>query len=156
MQEDNILLEWDAYEFKQKEKRPDWFWALGIIAVAGSTVSFIYGNFLFGVFIILATIALFFFGTAKPKRFTYMIMGEGIVVEDVLYPYKKIHAFWMEEIDGEGRLLLRTENKLVPVIVAPFEDEETGDQIHNILSQIMEEKPLREPIAHIIMDRLGF
>ena len=70
MEEDNILLQWDAYEFKQKEKRPDWFWALGIIAIAGSTVSFIYGNFLFGVFIILATVALFFFGTAKPRRFT--------------------------------------------------------------------------------------
>ena len=83
-------------------------------------------------------------------------MGEGIVIEDVLYPYKKIHAFWVEEVDGQGRLLLQTENKLVPVIVAPFEDEETGMQIHNILSQITKEKPLRESVAHIIMDKLGF
>lgn len=157
MNEEDILVAWEAYEFKEKtNKKPDWFWALGIIALAGSAVAFIYGNFLFGIFILLAVAALLFFGQTKPKLYTYIISVEGVVCEDQFYPFEKLHAFWLAEVNGEKKLLLKSEKKLVPIISLPFEDDEIGEEIYEVLSEVLPEEPLQEPAAHIIMDRLGF
>jgi len=156
MKEENILLKWQAFEYREKKKKPDWFWALGIIAVAGSAVAFIYGNFLFGIFIILAAGSMMFFGTTKPKRITYRISTDGLIFDGHLYPYERLKSFWMEELGGEKRLLVKSDKTLVPILVLPFEDDETGEDIYAILSELLEEEEIQESNAHKLMDRLGF
>ncbi|MDQ5883329.1 MAG: hypothetical protein QG654_242 [Patescibacteria group bacterium] len=156
MKREQILLEWEAFEYKEKKRKPDWFWALGIIAIAGSTVAFIYGNFLFGIFIILTAVAMFFFGTTKPQRIKYRITTDGIIFDGRLYPYERLKSFWMEELDNEKRLLIRSDKTFMPIMVLPFEEDETGEDIYTIFSQILEEEEIQESFAHKIMDRLGF
>ncbi len=156
MNNDTILVEWDAFEYQQKKRRPDWFWALGIIAVAGSTATFIYGNFLFGIFILLTAAAMFFFGLSKPQRIRYKITTEGVYFDGRIYPYERLSSFWMEELRGEKRLLIQSDKTFMPVMVLPFEEDETGREIYSILSQVLEEQEIHESAAHKIMDRLGF
>lgn len=156
MKEENILLEWSALEYQEKKKKPDWFWALGIIAVTGSTVAFIYGNFLFGIFIILAAGSMMFFGTAKPKRINYIISTDGLIFDGNIYPFGRLKSFWMEEVKGEKRLLVKSDKTFLPILVLPFEEDEVGEYIHSILSEILEEEEIQESNAHKIMDRLGF
>jgi uncharacterized membrane protein len=151
------LLTWEAYEYKDQEMKTDWFWALGIIALAGSIASFIYGNFLFGVFIIFASIAIVFFSTIKPKRITYEICEGGVIYEEVFYPFETLHAFWIDDFNPENKkLLLKSERIFVPILALPYEDEEEADAIYEILADVIPEEPLQEPWGHIIMERLGF
>jgi hypothetical protein len=153
---DKILVDWEAYEFVQKKKRPDWFWALGIIALAGSAVAFIYGNFLFGIFIVLATIAMMYFGTADPHRIRYYIAVDGVHYDGRFYPFERLKSFWMEQLEDEKRLLIKSDKTFLPIMVMPFENDETGDMIYAVLSDILEEEEIRESHAHKIMERLGF
>ncbi len=151
------IYSWQAFEYKDRVLKTDWFWALGIIALAGSVASFIYGNFLFGVFIILASIAVVFFGTVKPNRVTYQITEGGVIYEGIFYPFEKLHAFFLNEFDEtDKKLLLKSERFFVPILTLPYETAEQGDAIYDTLSGIVSEEPLQEPWGHLIMERLGF
>lgn len=148
---------WEAFEYKDRALKTDWFWALGIIALAGSIASFIYGNFLFGVFIILASVAVVFFGTIKPKLVTYEITEGGIIYEGNFFPFETLHAFFLNEFDEtDKKLLIKSERFFVPILTLPYDDDATGDAIYETLSNIIPEEPLQEPWGHLIMERLGF
>ncbi len=148
---------WEAFEYKDRDLKTDWFWALGIIALAGSVASFIYGNFLFGVFIILASVAVVFFGTIKPKRVKYEITEGGIIYEGNFYPFETLHAFFLNEFDEtDKKLLIKSERFFVPILTLPYDDDTTGNAIYEALSNIIPEEPLQEPWGHLIMERLGF
>lgn len=151
------VFSWQALEYKEKELKPDWYWAIGIIALAGSVASFIFNNFLFGVFIIFATIAVFFFSKIKPRLITYEITSTGILYEGTFYPFENIKCFWMDEIDPNNKkLLIKSNRTIAPILALPYDTEETGDEIFNVLSEILPDEPLQEPWGHIIMERLGF
>jgi hypothetical protein len=156
MEKEKILLEWEAFEYKEKKRKPDWFWALGIIAVAGSAVAFIYGNFLFGIFIILTAASMIYFGMTKPQIIKHVITTDGVVFDGRLYPYERLKSFWIDELNGEKRLIIKSDKTFMPIMVLPFEDDETGEEIHDLFSQILEEEEIHESFAHKIMDRLGF
>lgn len=151
------ILSWEAYEYKDRDMKMDWFWALGIIALAGSVASFIWGNFLFGIFIILASVAVVYFGTMKPKRITYEITTGGIVYEGMFYPFETLHAFWLNEQDPtDKKLLIKSERWLVPILTLPYEDDDIADLIFEALDDVIPEEPLHEPWGQLIMERLGF
>jgi hypothetical protein len=151
------IYSWEAFEYKDRKLKTDWFWALGIIALSGSIASFIYGNFLFGVFIILASIAVVFFGTVKPERLTYEITEGGIIYEKTFYPFETIHAFWINDLDEtDKKVLIKSERMLVPILSLPYETEQQGETIREILTDTIPEEPLQEPWGHLIMERLGF
>jgi hypothetical protein len=151
------IFSWEALEYKDRAMKTDWFWALGIIALAGSITAFIYNNFLFGMFIILASIAVVFFGTVKPKRILYEITTEGVIYEEVFYPFETLHAFWINDLDpNDKKLLLKSERFFVPILTLPFESDEDAQNIFEALDEIIPEEPLQEPWGHLIMERLGF
>ncbi|MCC7004793.1 hypothetical protein IT397_02650 [Candidatus Nomurabacteria bacterium] len=151
------LFSWEAYEYKDRDLKNDWYWAVGIIALAGSVTAFILNNFLFGIFIIFATIAIFFFSRIKPKLTTYEITTEGIVYEDNFFTFDHLKCFWMDETENDNKkLLIKSERNIASILVLPYDKEEDGDQIFAILSEILPDEPLREPWGHLIMERLGF
>ncbi|MEZ4113949.1 MAG: hypothetical protein R3B65_00575 [Candidatus Paceibacterota bacterium] len=120
MEKEQILLEWEAFEYLDKKRKPDWFWALGIIAVAGSAVAFIYGNFLFGIFIVLTAAAMIYFGTTKPQKIKHAITTEGVLFDGRMYPYERLKSFWMEELGGEKRLIIKSDKTFMPIMVIPL------------------------------------
>lgn len=154
--ENDILLEWEAYEFPEKQRKPDWFWAIGIIGVTGSAATFIFGNFLFGIFILLASAAMIYFGSTKPNKIKYSILRKGIIHENRFYPYERLKSFWMTENGLEKKLLISSDKTLNPIMSLPFEDDETGDQIYDILIQILPNEEIQESFATKIMNRLDF
>lgn len=156
-QTNTTIFSWQAYEFKETERKPDWFWALGIIAVAGSVASFIYGNILFGIFIIIAAASVMYVSMSKPRLITYSLTDSGVIYEGVFYPYETLHAFWLEETDQQDKkLLIKSERFLVPILALPYDTEDTGDKAREVLLEFVPEEPLQEPWGHLIMERLGF
>ena len=65
MEENKIT--WSAFEYEHKEKNNDWFWALGIIIVAGALTSLIYGNYFFAMLLIIGGVLMGYFAKKTPR-----------------------------------------------------------------------------------------
>lgn len=147
---------WEANDKLEKERKTDWYWAVLLIAIAGSVLCFLFGNFLLAVFIILATILIFFFASQKPKKQTYSIDSEGFYVNKHLIPFSKIKGFWLEETKDFNKLFLEIEDPLTPIQSFLYDTQETGDSIHELLIEHTEEKPMVEPLSQQVFEKLGF
>lgn len=149
-------VEWVAMEYAYQEKTPDWFWALGIIALSTSIISIIYKNYLFAIFIILAAVALTFVGIRKPKAIRFTINKDGVKVDDRLYPYKNLKSFWIHESEKEKNLLVMSDSALLPLMSLPLMEDSPIAELREILLAYIPEERLEEPASHKIMEYLGF
>ena len=60
-------LEWRAFEHEHIHKSSDWFWALGIIAIAGAVTAIIFNNILFAIIILVGAFTLSVHAVKKPN-----------------------------------------------------------------------------------------
>ncbi|PCI21386.1 hypothetical protein COB64_00715 [Candidatus Wolfebacteria bacterium] len=155
MNNNRQIISWSAHEYEHREKRPDWFWALGVIAVSGTVASIIFGNFLFAIFIVLGTILLGYYSIKKPDLLEFQINEKGIQIEDMLYPYTTIKSFWIDSDETKHNLLIHVDRLFMPIVTLPLADI-PENELHEVLSIVIPEKELREPLPHKIMQYLGF
>jgi len=154
-------LEWTALEYEDKERDPDWFWALGIIVVTSSIASIIYGNYFFAVLIILSGVLLGFFAKKKPDVVYYELNSKGLRIRSRLYPYDNIKSFWVQIAHPDDVLMkdlffIKTERFFMPILVVPI-DVSMADEIRStMLDRNIPEEEMREHASEKIMDRLGF
>ncbi len=156
MQEDTIV--WKGYEFEYKEKTTDWFWAVSIIIVSIASISIIYDNYLFALFIVLAGITSLTISKKEPSYRIYQLDKKGVTISKRLFPYKDLKSFYIE--DGRftpPKLLLKSTGVLSQIIVMPIEtDMVNGESIKQFLLDYLPEEELHEPIPHKIMEFFGF
>ena len=148
-------LEWTALEYEQKERTKDWFWALGVVVVAGSLAAIIYGDYFFAVLLILGGALLGFFAIKPPDTVSYELNTKGLKVHNRLYPYENIGAFFVQR-EVKPMLFIKSERFFMPIISMPI-DWEHLDAIHQIfVSQNIPEEEMKEHLSEKIMDALGF
>lgn len=148
---------WQALEYEHKEKTPDWYWAVGVIALSISIASIIYNNYLFAIFIILATITLIMFRLRKPEEFTVEINKKGVKIKDDFFPYKILKAFWIDQTDpSQKKLILHSEKPLMPMIILSVGDHMEEEIKIKLSEHQIKEEEMREPVSHKIMEYLGF
>src|SRR3989344_243486 len=94
MPQPSFKIEWDAHEYEHKERGPDWFWAAGIISVSVAIASIIFGNIIFGIFILVASFALALFINREPKTILVMVNEKGVGRGKIFYPYSSLQSFW--------------------------------------------------------------
>lgn len=146
-------ISWQAHEFEHRDKTPDWFWALGIIGVSVTVASVIKGNYVFALFVIIATAALGFYGAKRPDILDITLSQKGVTVKKFFHDYRAFDGFW---VDGEERKIhLSTRSTVMPMMTIPLGDEDP-DEVREFLMQHLEEKELHESTAHRIMEMLGF
>ena len=108
------ILVWNAPEYTTREKGPEWFLAVGIIAIASAISAFIYSNMLFGILIIIGTTTLVLFSIRKPEKRTFTLTPSGIMVDEEKYSYKKLESFWVTEHDEENpKIIIQSKNIIV-------------------------------------------
>lgn len=152
-------LEWSAPEYEDKNRSSDWFWAVGIIFITASLTSIIYGNYFFGILLILSGLLIGFFAIKKPDMISYELNDVGLEINNNLYPYEAIKSFWVqiEEPDTGNKAILfvKSQRFFMPVITIPIEDS-MADYIHSAfeLKNVLEER-MTEPPTHKIMEGLG-
>jgi hypothetical protein len=149
-------ISWSIEEYAYREKGPDWYWALGVIAIAGAAIAVITDNPLFAIFIILGAIILGFYAHRKPDILDVSISDEGITIKNYLYPYEKIKGFAVDEHELGNFLLIESDRAIVPIISIPIPEGLDGDALTELLKTKIEEKPIKEPASHRIMEHLGF
>ena len=155
--DENKKLEWTALEYEERNRDNDWYWALGIIVVAGSIASFIYGNLFFGIFLILSGLLIVLFTVKRPDLVFYEINEKGLKIKNRLYPYQNIKSFWIKiEEDEEPTLFLHSERQFMPILSVPIKQENAGKIKELMLSNDVLEQEMKEHISEKIMDSLGF
>ncbi len=146
---------WSALEYEERERSPDWFWALGIIVVASSATSIIFSNYFLAVLLVLGGALLGFFAIKKPDTVFYELNEKGLKIHTRLYPYENIKSFWVQ-VDLKPMLFVKTERFFMPVISVPIE-ENMAPEIHDIfLGQNVTEEEMKENPSEKIMEHLGF
>jgi len=147
---------WEAPEHRHIEKTGDWYWALGIVAVAASGVSIMLHNVLFGIVILLGASTMVVFAHRKPNMMSFEVSVRGIRVGNTLYPFGTLEAFSIDEESPFGpQLLVRSKHLFMPLIIFPV-PEEYLDEIEGILAPKLLEEHLEEPIAHRLLEFFGF
>jgi hypothetical protein len=156
-------LEWSALEYEEKERSPDWFWALGVIVVTSSLAAIIYGNYFFALLIILSGLLLGFFAIKKPDTVFYELNERGLKIRTRLFPYENIESFWVEDRKPEDPLLytkstlfIKSQRLFMPIIAVPIDDA-LAPHIRSIfLSYDVPEEEMKEHPSEKIMESLGF
>jgi hypothetical protein len=152
---ENSSLKWSAPEYHHYERSTDWFWAVGIIAVSIAVLSFFFNNALFGILILLSAGILIFYVLRVPSEVQYEINQRGIMINNDLYPYLTLEAFWLETRHGEPKIILKSKKAIQPFIIIPVHDD-SADEVSVALRENLEEKEMAEPAAHKVMEYLGF
>lgn len=147
---------WEAPEHHHIEKTSDWYWILGIIAVAGSVASIILGNVLFGMVILLGAFVMMLYAQHEPRMRRYEVSHRGVRIEDILYPYSTLESFYLDEHNPTGPQLIVKPKKLFAQLLIIAIPEEYMDEIEHIMAPRLPEEHLEEPLGHKILELLKF
>lgn len=150
-------ISWKGHEYLHFKKTTDWYWALGLIAVAGAMAALVFSNILFAILILVLAFVLAIFAAREPEEVSFTISQRGVRIDDTLHPFQTIEAFGIEEMSPEHipQLILKSKKHLVPNIVIPLEHV-SANEIHDFLHNYLPEEELVEPLTHKVMEWLGF
>lgn len=156
MTEGTRSIYWEAPEHYHTEKGGDWFWILGIIALAGSIASIILGNVLFGVVILLAATTMFIAAHQEPRVIGFEVSLRGIKIDKTIYPYATLDSYYLDEENHiNPQLIVKSKKLFMPLIIIPIPDEHI-DLIEDLVSDRLPEEFLEEPLSHRILEAFGF
>ncbi len=149
-------ISWQIEEYVHREKGPDWFWALGVIALASAAIAVIYHDILFAIFIIISAIILGFYAARPPEVIEIAISDTGIRIRNYFYPFEKIKGFAIDENPLGNHLLIETTRAIAPVISIPLPTTIDTEGLEALLKTKLPEHPLKEHVAHRLMEHMGF
>jgi hypothetical protein len=150
------VFQWTAYEHEHREKGPDWYWVLGIIAVGGALMAIILGNFLFAILILVAAFSLALHAAKPPELTEFEVNEKGIVVHRTFYPYTTLASFWIDdEYSPRDTLIVKSTRLAMPYIVVPIE-EISVPELREYLLQVLPEEEMREPLLQKVVEYFGF
>ena len=150
-----VILRWSAYEHEHIERGSDWFWALGVAACAITLTSILFSDVLFGILILIAASVIAMLATIPPELVQFELSDRGIRVGGTLHKFEEIISFWVEDHNVERPLLLIDTVKFMsPNLIIPIEHIDPH-AIRAFLRERTEEVPMKEPVAHKILEFLG-
>jgi hypothetical protein len=149
------LISWSAPAHLYTEKRPDWYWAVGIITLALAVTAFIFGDAITGIFVVVAAVALVVHASRPPHTVRYEISDRGIAFDDDLYPFLTLDSFWIPHDEEPPKILLKSRKLFMPLIVVYIDDVEP-EEVRQVLLKYIAETEHREPFVKKLLEWLGF
>lgn len=149
------VISWSAPSHIYVEKKPDWFWAVGIITLAVAVTSFLFGDFITGIFVIVAALALVIHASKPAHTVSYEINDRGIMFDDTLYPFVTLDSFWIPHDELPPKLLVKSRKLFMPLIVIYIDDVDP-ENVRQVLLRYIAETEHHEPFLKHIMEWLGF
>lgn len=145
---------WSALEYEQKERGTDWFWALGVIIVASSIASLIYGNYFFAILLILGGLSFWMFAIRKPEMIHYELNDKGLQIENQLYPFERIKSFFVRT-DTSPALFIKSERVFMPMLSMPLNGVSPMEVREVMLSKNIPEEEMQEHFSERVIESLG-
>ncbi len=144
---------WSAPEHEHRERTGDWFLAFGIIVLATAATSILFGNVLFALLIIAAGVTLGLIARRDPQILAFEISDKGIRTGSEFHPYEEILSFWITD-ELHPQLLVDTTRVLSPNLIIPLHGTDP-EKVRARLARHVEQVPMKEPIAHRLLETLG-
>lgn len=150
-------IEWEALEHLEVERRPDWFWGIGILTVIGIVLAILTKNYLLAFIILVSGILMTVFSLEKPKMLKIEISEQGIKVDKNLYPFKNIKSFWLYQSSaGRSMIMLNVDRSVRPIFSLPLAQTVDPVILRNELLKFIPEVEYQETLTDKIAERIGF
>lgn len=154
----DAIVEWEGHEYEHTPKGADWYWALGIIAVAGAVAAGLFGNILFAVLIIIATVAVALHTAKQPPLHHFRLVDAGLMIGEDLFPFERMTSFSvLEDIEEKYPpiLSIKTESWHAPHLLIPLEGV-NEDAVYAQFLHHVEEEEHRHTLTDLVAAWLGF
>ncbi len=118
------VFEWHGKEYAFEQKSADWYWALGIIAIAAIVACVLFNNILLALVIAAGAVAIALHAAKHPQLHRFQVTDEGVVIDQNLYPYSNmLHFSVLEYADPSWppSLSIKTKSLIVPHLLIPIE-----------------------------------
>jgi len=152
------LFVWEGREYDHLPKSADWYWALGIVALAGTIATILFGDYILAVLVLTATTALALHAAKKPPVHTFQLVEDGLMIGDEFHPYGRMESFSvLEDPDDDMPPLLsiKTDSWFSPHLVIPLEDVD-GEAIYLHFLERVTEDSHPHTLADLVAIWLGF
>ena len=152
------ILEWEGREYDHNPKSADWYWALGIIAVACTVASILFGNYLLALLVVIAASALALHAAKQPPIHRFRLVERGIVIGDELHSFERMISFSaLEDVEGEfpPMISIKNESWLSPHLIIPL-DGVDADTVYSYFLQHVDEDEHRHTFVDLVAAWLGF
>ena len=155
MEEVTTAITWEAPEHHHIEKGNDWYWALGIVAIAGAAAAFMFGNFLLTILVLVAACAMALLSVRPPAVIPFSVSTRGLRIGDTLYPYSTLESYAIDESRGYSQLLVKSKRLYMPLLILPLPEEYVHD-IDDLVGTRLPEEELEEPFIQTVLEFFGF
>lgn len=151
------MIAWGTPPHEHRPRSVDWYWALGIVAVSAAILAMIFGDYLFGIVILLAALALGVYSSREPKISRIEVSDRGIRIDARRYPYDTLRSFFVDHGDDSGRrqLLVMSHKFLMPQMVIPIPDDISSDRVRMLLLKYLAEEEQHESVTQRIAELFG-
>lgn len=154
----NALLEWEGKEYDHSPKSDDWYWALGIIAVAGTIATILFGSYLLAVLIVIAAASLALHAAKQPPLHRFQLVEQGLFIGDELHPFTRMISFSvLEDIEGilPPMISIKTESWLSPHLIIPLAGVDV-DVVYTYFLHHVDEDEHHHTFSDLVAAWLGF
>ncbi|MFZ2500838.1 MAG: hypothetical protein WAW90_02505 [Minisyncoccia bacterium] len=152
------ILEWEGREYEHSPKSADWYWALGIITVAGAIAAILFSSFLIAVLIVVAAASFALHANNKSNLHHFKLVETGLMIGDDIHPFEQMTSFTvLEDIEGKFPPLLsiKTENWHSPHLMIPLEGVD-ADLVYAYFLHHVDESAHHHTFADLVAVWLGF
>lgn len=147
---------WRAAEHEHSEKDAGWYLLISFVALIFIVIALFQKDFLFAVFIFMATGLLFSFARRKPIIYEFRVNAQGVSIAKKLYPYERLIAFSVRDRGSRlHELVLHQRGTAKTHIHIPI-DAITLRSVRPLLAEYLPEVEFTETAGTIFADFIGF
>lgn len=154
----DVLMQWDAEEFKQVARPQQWYILFAIVGIAFVVYALFTANYLFALIIVLLAVVLNQFFHKEPEKIGVAITREGVAIDNAFYPYgSDLVSFWILYNPPEVKTLTFShQSSLQPNITIQLEDQNPLKIRELLLNYLPEDVEQEEGQIDATFRRWGF
>lgn len=145
---------WQTKEGGAKSKSRSWYIAVGVVALGGAIASFITGNILLGILVVLGGFAIMLAGSIPHTEHRCALSEQGVHVDARIIPWAGVSSFSIDEKAATPILRLET-GTLLGIIVLPLSGIDFREIRTELKNRNIEEVDSLETFAESITRALG-
>jgi len=157
MPSETTIFEWQAPDHIYRPKTVRWYIVFAAVCTAIVCLFITVANFTAAVAVAILSAMVYYVVQKKPRAVRYRILGSGIAVDNLLYPYPELESFNIVYQPGEVKsAIIRTKRRLSPFLHLEIGDADPVEVRDVLLEYVPEDQNLEEPLVDILARRLGF
>ncbi len=147
---------WEAPEFTHYHKNIGWYVTLISLAILLTGYELFERDLFGAVSIIIMLIFVAAFARQKPQRINIKLSTQGVHINSVHIPYKKIRHFWLVQTDAHKTLNMETTSYFHNEIVVQLDGQDPESIRTFLLPHLAEHERTHPTLAQRLMHRLKF